>query len=233
MVIECTFAVLPITDMSPSPITLRRVLRRLLTFFLQGLVVLAPIGITLWVVIGLFNFVDGILPNVMHALAPGLWELGENGQVKKIPGTGFLVVVLLVLITGWISSLLFFSRVVAMIDNLLEKTPGIKYIYSSVKDFLEAFAGNKKKFDKPVLVNVDAPGVWRVGFITQKSSVALGMSDLITVYVPHSYAISGITYLVPANHVKPLSGITAADAMKYTISGGVTEVETRDETPVT
>jgi uncharacterized membrane protein len=233
MVIECTFAVLPITDMSPSPITLRRILRRLLTLFLQGLVVLAPIGITLWVVIGLFNFVDGILPNVMHALAPGLWELGENGQVKKIPGTGFLVVVLLVLITGWISSLLFFSRVVAMIDNLLEKTPGIKYIYSSVKDFLEAFAGNKKKFDKPVLVNVDAPGVWRVGFITQKSSVALGMSDLITVYVPHSYAISGITYLVPANHVKPLSGITAADAMKYTISGGVTEVETRDETPVT
>ncbi|MFM7357733.1 MAG: DUF502 domain-containing protein [Sediminibacterium sp.] len=219
--------------MSSSPITLRRILRRLLTLFLQGLVVLAPIGITLWVVIGLFNFVDGILPNVMHALAPGLWELGDNGQVKKIPGTGFLVVVLLVLITGWISSLLFFSRVVAMIDNLLEKTPGIKYIYSSVKDFLEAFAGNKKKFDKPVLVNVDAPGVWRIGFITQKSSVALGMSELITVYVPHSYAISGITYLVPANHVKPLSGITAADAMKYTISGGVTEVETRDETLVT
>jgi len=219
--------------MSSSPITLRRILRRLLTLFLQGLVVLAPIGITLWVVIGLFNFVDGILPNVMHALAPGLWELGDNGQVKKIPGTGFLVVVLLVLITGWISSLLFFSRVVAMIDNLLEKTPGIKYIYSSVKDFLEAFAGNKKKFDKPVLVNVDAPGVWRIGFITQKSSVALGMSELITVYVPHSYAISGITYLVPANHVKQLSGITAADAMKYTISGGVTEVETRDETLVT
>jgi uncharacterized membrane protein len=219
--------------MSSSPITLRRILRRLLTLFLQGLVVLAPIGITLWVVIGLFNFVDGILPNVMHALAPGLWELGDNGQVKKIPGTGFLVVVLLVLITGWISSLLFFSRVVAMIDNLLEKTPGIKYIYSSVKDFLEAFAGNKKKFDKPVLVNVDAPGVWRIGFITQKSSVALGMSELITVYVPHSYAISGITYLVPADHVKPLSGITAADAMKYTISGGVTEVEIRDETPVT
>ena len=219
--------------MSSSPITLRRILRRLLTLFLQGLVVLAPIGITLWVVIGLFNFVDGILPNVMHALAPGLWELGDNGQVKKIPGTGFLVVVLLVLITGWISSLLFFGRVVAMIDNLLEKTPGIKYIYSSVKDFLEAFAGNKKKFDKPVLVNVDAPGVWRIGFITQKSSVALGMSELITVYVPHSYAISGITYLVPADHVKPLSGITAADAMKYTISGGVTEVEIRDETPVT
>lgn len=211
-----------------SPFSFRRILGRLLTLFLQGLVVLAPIGITLWVVIGLFNFVDSILPNVMHTLAPSLWELGEDGQVKKIPGTGFLVVVMLVLFTGWISSLFFFSRVLAMLDNLLEKTPGVKYIYSSVKDFLEAFAGNKKKFDKPVLVNVDAPGVWRIGFITQASSEAMGMSDLITVYVPHSYAISGITYLVPSTHVKPLTGISAADAMKYTISGGVTEVESRD-----
>jgi uncharacterized membrane protein len=211
-----------------SPFSLRRLLGRLLTLFLQGLVVLAPIGITLWVVIGLFNFVDSILPNVMHALAPSLWELGEDGQVKKIPGTGFLVVVILVLFTGWISSLFFFSRVLAMFDNLLEKTPGVKYIYSSVKDFLEAFAGNKKKFDKPVLVNVDAPGVWRIGFITQTSSKALGMTDLITVYVPHSYAISGITYLVPSSQIKLLTGISAADAMKYTISGGVTEVDSRD-----
>lgn len=216
---------------TPETFSFRRILRRLLTYFLQGLVVLAPIGITLWVVIGLFNFVDGILPNVMHALAPNLWELGEDGQVKKIPGTGFLVVVILVLTTGWVSSMLFFSRIVAMLDNLLEKTPGVKYIYSSVKDFLEAFAGNKKKFDKPVLVNVDAPGVWRIGFITQQSSAAMGMSEHITVYVPHSYAISGITYLVPPTQVKILSGISAADAMKYTISGGVTEVETKEGSP--
>jgi uncharacterized membrane protein len=97
---------------TPETFSFRRILRRLLTYFLQGLVVLAPIGITLWVVIGLFNFVDGILPNVMHALAPNLWELGEDGQVKKIPGTGFLVVVILVLTTGWVSSMLFFSRIV-------------------------------------------------------------------------------------------------------------------------
>jgi uncharacterized membrane protein len=127
--------------------------------------------------------------------------------------------------------MLFFSRIVAMLDNLLEKTPGVKYIYSSVKDFLEAFAGNKKKFDKPVLVNVDAPGVWRIGFITQQSSEAMGMSEHITVYVPHSYAISGITYLVPPTQVKILSGITAADAMKYTISGGVTDLETKEGSP--
>lgn len=215
---------------APNPFSFRRFLRKLLTHFLQGLVVLAPIGITLWVVFGLFNFVDGILPNVLHIIAPEWMKADSSGQLKKIPGIGFLVVVLLVLFTGWISSMLFFSKVVAMLDNLLEKTPGIKFIYSSVKDFLEAFAGDKKKFDKPVLVNVDAPGVWRVGFITQASSTALGIADHVTVYVPHSYAISGITYIVPATHIKPIHGISAADAMKYTISGGVAEMESREQT---
>ena len=206
----------------------RRLIKRLLTYFLQGLVVLAPIGITLWLVFGLFNFVDSILPNILHVLAPDWMEMDANGQLKKIPGIGFLVVVLLVLFTGWISSMLFFSRVVAMLDNLLEKTPGIKFIYSSVKDFLEAFAGNKKKFDKPVLVNVDGTGVWRVGFITQTTSLALGMPHHVTVYVPHSYAISGITYLVPVANIRALTGIAASDAMKYAISGGVTEMEHRN-----
>jgi uncharacterized membrane protein len=206
----------------------RRLIKRLLTYFLQGLVVLAPIGITIWVVFGLFNFVDSILPNILHVLAPSWMEVDANGQLKKIPGIGFLVVVLLVLFTGWISSMLFFSRGVALLDNLLEKTPGIKFIYSSVKDFLEAFAGNKKKFDKPVLVNVDGAGVWRVGFVTQSSSLALGMPYHVTVYVPHSYAISGITYLVPVANIRSLIGIAASDAMKYTISGGVAEMDHRN-----
>ncbi|MGL1231782.1 DUF502 domain-containing protein, partial [Vibrio parahaemolyticus] len=92
---------------------------------------------------------------------------------------------------------------VALLDTVLEKTPGIKFIYSSVKDFLEAIAGNKKKFDKPVLVNVDASDVWRIGFITQKSSAEFGLEEHVTVYVPHSYAISGITYMVPIARIKP------------------------------
>ncbi|MFX7756089.1 DUF502 domain-containing protein, partial [Acinetobacter baumannii] len=65
----------------------------------------------------------------------------------KIPGLGFIVVVILVLLVGWLSSLFAVGRLVALLDTVLEKTPGIKFIYSSVKDFLEAFAGNKKKFD--------------------------------------------------------------------------------------
>jgi uncharacterized membrane protein len=204
--------------------TLQSYLKRMLQLFFQGLIVLAPIGITIWVVFGLFNFVDGILPNILHTLAPNLLPKDAAGNPTKIPGLGFIVVVALVLLVGWLSSLFFIERVVVFFDTVLEKTPGIKFIYSSVKDFLEAFAGNKKKFDKPVLVNVDATGVWRIGFITQPNAHEFGLPEHVTVYVPHSYAISGITYLVPRDRIKLIDNIGAADAMKYTVSGGVTDV---------
>ncbi|MEN9685788.1 MAG: hypothetical protein RLZZ28_1574 [Bacteroidota bacterium] len=206
------------------PFTLRKYLRKLLQFFFQGLIVLAPIGITIWVVLGLFNFVDGILPNLVHSIAPGLLPIGEGGNPNRMPGLGFIVVIVLVLFVGWISSLFVVGRLVNLLDTVLEKTPGIKFIYSSVKDFLEAFAGNKKKFDKPVLVNVDGADVWRIGFITQRSVAEFDLPDHVTVYVPHSYAISGITYLVPKEKIRFLPNISAADAMKYTVSGGVTDM---------
>ena len=205
--------------------SLRLYLKKLLQYFFQGLIVLAPIGITLWVVVGLFRWIDGFLPNLINSLFPDLLEKDAAGNLRSLPGFGFIVVVALVLLVGWISSLFVVGRLVTLLDTVLEKTPGIKFIYSSVKDFLEAFAGNKKKFDKPVLVNVDGTDIWRIGFITQQSSDEFGLKDHVTVYVPHSYAISGITYFVPKEKIKPLPSISAADAMKYTVSGGVTEVE--------
>jgi uncharacterized membrane protein len=199
-------------------------LKRMLQLFFQGLIVLAPIAITLWVVVGLFQWVDGFLPNLINTLFPNALDKNLDGSLRKIPGLGFVVVVVLVLFVGWLSSLFVVEKLVSVFDTVLEKTPGIKFIYSSVKDFLEAFAGNKKKFDKPVLVNVDASGVWRIGFITQPTTSDFGLPDHVTVYVPHSYAISGITYIVPKTNIKILDNVSAVDAMKYTVSGGVTDV---------
>jgi len=195
-----------------------------LSYFFQGLVILAPIVITGWAVVSLFNFIDGILPNVLRVLFPDLIKVNPQGNPEKIPGLGFLVVVLLVLLVGYISSLFFVSRIVSFFDQVLEKTPGIKIIYSTVKDFLEAFAGNKRKFDKPVLVSVDAPDVWRIGFITQTDLSEFGMREYVSVYVPHSYAFSGITYLVRQDRIKAIQDVGSADAMKFIVSGGVTDV---------
>ena len=193
--------------------------------FFQGVIVLAPIGITVWVIVSLFNWVDNFLPNILNSLFP-IRFASVNGQIPKVTGLGFVVVISLVLMVGWLSSLYFMEKLVSVFDKVLEKTPGIKIIYSSVKDFLEAFAGNKKKFDVPVLVNVDSQDVWRIGFITQENTAHFGMSDYLTVYVPHSYAISGITFIIPITRIKKLpKGISAAEAMKYVVSGGVTTVE--------
>ena len=207
----------------------KQILGFLAQLFFQGVVVLAPIGVTVWVVVSLFNWVDNFLPNLLNVLFPVQFA-AVNGQIPKVTGLGFLVAMALVLIVGWLSSLFFVERLVSVFDKVLEKTPGIKIIYSSVKDFLEAFAGNKKKFDQPILVNVDATDVWRIGFITQNDSAHFGLENFVTVYVPHSYAISGITYIVPPTRIKKLpKGLGAAEAMKYVVSGGVTTMDEEKE----
>ena len=201
---------------------------RLLYFFFQGLVILAPIVITVWAVLSLFNLIDDILPNLLHVLFPDLVKLNPQGYPEKIPGLGFLVVVIIVLLVGYLSSSFIVSKLVQLFDNILEKTPGVKIIYSTVKDFLEAFAGNKKKFNKPVLVSIESPDVWRIGFITQTDLAEFGLMEHVAVYIPHSYAFSGVTYLVKADRVKKLEGVSSADAMKFIVSGGVTEVAEHD-----
>lgn len=196
---------------------------RLLKYFLQGMIVLAPIVITVYVIVSLFKWVDGILPNIIDSFFPSMLAKDIDGHIQHVPGLGFVFVIAIVLLVGWLSSLFIVGKLVDVLDKVLEKTPGIKFIYGSVKDFLEAFAGNKKKFDKPVLVNVDGTDVWRVGFITREDAAAFEMKEHLVVYVPHSYAISGITYIVPKEKTKKLTNVSAADAMKFVVSGGVTE----------
>lgn len=202
--------------------------KTLLQYFLQGLLVIAPVGITLWVVISLFNLVDSFLPNLIHSLFPGAIPRNEDGSIRQFTGVGFVLVIVFVFVVGWLSSLFIFNRILGLFDSLLERTPGIKFIYSSVKDFLQAFAGNKKKFNKPVLVCVDDTDVWRIGFITLKDMADFDMPDHVTVYVPLAYAVTGTTYIVPRTRIKPLKHISAADAMKFAVTGGVTEVHEQE-----
>jgi uncharacterized membrane protein len=197
---------------------------KLIYFFFQGLVILAPIVITIWAVVSLFNLIDGILPNLLHILFPELVKLDVSGYPEKIPGLGFLVVVIIVFLVGYISSSFVVSKLVELFDSVLEKTHGIKIIYSTVKDFLEAFAGNKRKFNKPVLVSIESEEVWRLGFLTQTDVAHFGLKDHVTVYLPHSYALSGITYFVKRERVKILNDVGSAEAMKFIISGGVTDI---------
>lgn len=204
---------------------LRKIPRKLFQLFLQGLLILAPISITIWTVFALFTWIDGILPNLVHSLAPSLISIDQFGSPKRIPGLGFVVFIGIALFVGYISPSFIVSRLVDIADRLLERTPGIKLIYSTIKDFFEAFAGNKRKFDKSVLVSIQAPDIWQVGFITQEELHEFGLQEYVAVYVPQSYAFAGHLYFVKRDRVRILTDISSADVMKFAISGGVAEVD--------
>lgn len=197
--------------------------KRLFQYFLQGLLILAPIAITFWAIAAVFSFIDGILPNILHSIAPSMME-DKEGNVKRIPGLGFLLVISMVLLVGYVSSSFIISRMVDAFDKVLEKTPGIKFIYSTLKDFFEAFAGEKKKFTHNVLANVDDNNVWRVGFITQENMEEFGFTDYVAVYVPMAYSVAGNVYIIPRSRIKQITNISAAQTMKFAVSGGVTDV---------
>jgi len=151
--------------------------------------------------------------------------IDQFGLPRRIPGLGFIVFIGIALFVGYISPTLIVNRLVVLADNLLERTPGIKFIYSTIKDFFEAFAGNKRKFDKAVLVSIAAADVWQVGFITQEQLQEFDLEEYVAVYVPQSYAFAGHLYFVKRDRVRILTDISSANAMKFAISGGVTEIE--------
>ena len=197
--------------------------KRLLQYFLQGILVLAPISITIWAIAAAFNFIDGILPNLIHSIFPNSMQ-DSSGNIRRIPGLGFVIIIGIVLIVGYISSSFIFNKIVSVFDQLLEKTPVIKFIYSTLKDFFEAFAGEKKKFTKNVLANVDDNDVWRVGFITQDDMHEFGFADYVAVYIPMAYSVAGNVYIIPKERVKPITNISATQTMKFAVSGGVTDI---------
>jgi uncharacterized membrane protein len=190
--------------------------KKLLRYFLQGLLILAPITITLWAAVVLFDFIDSLLPNLAYKFFPHL---------NRIPGLGFIAVITLALLVGWISSSFVVKSLFDLFGRALERAPGIKIIYTTVKDFFEAFAGDKKKFNKPVLVNVNDGDAWQIGFITQQQTTEFGLQDHLAVYVPFSYSIAGQLFFVPQHKIKMIDNVGSTDAMKFVISGGVTHID--------
>jgi len=202
--------------MSPK-LRFRLLLSRILRYFFQGLLILAPIGVTAFTLYWGFVTIDNILPR-------DLLPLDHPLNILKYKGVGFAIVLIMVVFVGYISSSFIVGRLIDMFDHILERTPFIKYIYSSVKDVFDAFVGEKKKFDHPVLVNVYGEDVWEMGFITQENVNSLGLQGYMAVYVPHAYAITGKVFIVKEEKVRPLTNISAGEAMKFAVSGGVTHI---------
>jgi uncharacterized membrane protein len=189
-------------------------MNRLISYFLQGMLLLAPVFVTVYVVVALFTTFDDFANDAVE------FVFG-----KRIFGLGFLVLMVFITFIGYISSLFIVKPLFAAIDKLIMKTPGIKIIYSGLKDLITAFASDKRKFDKPVLINMNHnPLVQRMGFITQKDLSEFGLKDKVAVYIPHSYNFSGNLFIVDPKEVTPMD-ISSTDALKFMVSGGIADVD--------
>lgn len=180
----------------------------LLRSFLQGLLILSPMAITAYVIYLVFDSVDSLVPWLPR-------------------GLGFVVIIGTVTFIGYMGTRFFLGRMLFdVFDNIIQHIPGIKYIYSSIKDVMGSFVGDKKRFNKPVWLCINQnPETWRIGFMTQKDLAYLGMVGKVAVYLPHSYAVSGYVVISDTKNIKPVTKMTAAEAMKFAVSGGITSLE--------
>lgn len=187
--------------------------------FLEGLLYVAPIGATVFIIYVSFKFIDSNTNDLFEQLF-GI----------RIPGLGILVTITIITLIGAFGKTILAKPMISLLDSIMEKLPFIKVIYTSTKDFMEAFVGQKKKFSEAVLVKMNKDtDVYKLGFITQKDLTHIGIKDgYVAVYLPHSYNFSGNLFVVPSENVVPINA-PSAEMMKFIVSGGITEVNTKNE----
>lgn len=193
-------------------------MRRIFNYFLQGLLIVVPITVTLVLLIQAILWIDSLIPVHIPINIPGLSSF-------DLPGLGIIILFSVVTILGYFASFLVANPFFILVEKLMERTPLLKIIYTSVKDLIEAFVGEKKRFTKPVLVTINLnPMIQRIGFVTENDLTRMGIeSSKIAVYLPFSYGFNGQLLVVEAVNVKELD-VSGTEMMKFIISGGVTDI---------
>lgn len=181
---------------------MRETIKKFIRYFFSGTLFIVPLTATAYVIFISFSWLDNLL-NI------------------AIPGVGFAIIIGVITVFGYLTSTFALQTFVEILDQGMNRIPFIKLIYSSLKDLLSAFVGEKKKFDKPVLVTINKENeLYQIGFVTQSDLSDIGLSNMVAVYFPHSYAISGNHFLVPRDSIKPVS-MPGPSAMKFIVSGGI------------
>ena len=182
-------------------------MKKFINYFLQGLLYIVPISVTLYVVYWVFTKIDGILP-------------------FQFPGLGLIVIIALITFIGFAGSTIITSPINSFFQRLLKKAPLLQTIYSSMKDLMRTFVGKKKGFNQAVLIKLyENSTIERIGFITNEDLSSLGIKGgKILVYLPHSYAFSGQLFVVEKSYITPIDK-PSSEIMKLIVSGGVTEIE--------
>jgi uncharacterized membrane protein len=177
-------------------------MRTLTRSFAQGLLVLAPVAITIWVVWFTVTTLDR-------------W-LGT-----EVPGLGIIVAAAGITLIGYLTGNVVGDRLVSWLESGMQRVPLIRILYNSLKDLFGAFVGTKRKFDKPVAVEINRHGLKVLGFLTSERFDDPQLAGHVSVYLPESYNFAGNLIVIPKERVHPLDA-DGAEFMAFIMSGGVT-----------
>ncbi|MHB1106464.1 MAG: DUF502 domain-containing protein [Lutibacter sp.] len=186
-------------------------MKKLANYLLEGLLYIAPLSITAYIIYAVFMFMDNLSQDLIFELF-----------AIKIPGLGVLTLLIFLIFIGFIGRTFIAQPLKQVFQNVIGRIPLVKFVYSAFNDLFSAFVGKEKKFNQPVLVKVNIiSDLEKIGFITEENLAILGEIDKVAVYFPHSYNFSGELFIVPKANIKPLN-ISSSDVMKFVISAGLT-----------
>ena len=180
-------------------------MKTIVKYFLRGLLICVPILVTVFILLWAFTGLDKVFRDLLRIPFPGL---------------GILATISAIFIIGLLASNFLGRKLFGIVEKVFTKLPLVKLLYGSIKDIVEAFAGEEKKFDKPVIASLGAGGVKVMGFVTSQSMENIGLTDYVAVYLPQSYNFAGNVLLFKKDSIQPLE-IDSAKAMSFIVSGGV------------
>jgi uncharacterized membrane protein len=187
-------------------------MNRIFKYLLQGILYIAPLAVTVYIIYLVFDFLDNILSGALGYLH------------LDIPGIGLLVIILFLILVGYLGQTILANPLKSFFRATIMKIPILNVVYTAFSDLFSAFVGKQKKFNKPVMVLMNpATNVYKLGFLTEEDLTVLGEYDKVAVYFPHSYNFSGEMFIVPKDQVRPVK-LNAGDVMKFIVSGGVSEL---------
>ena len=186
-------------------------MKKLVNYLLEGLLYIAPLSITAYIIYSVFMFMDNLSQDLIFKFF-----------AIKIPGLGVMTLLIFLIFVGFVGRTFIAQPLKAVFKNVIGRIPLVKFVYSAFNDLFSAFVGKEKKFNQPVLVKVNlSSDLEKIGFITEENLAILGEIDKVAVYFPHSYNFSGELFIVPKTNIKPLN-ISSSDVMKFVISAGLT-----------
>jgi uncharacterized membrane protein len=180
-------------------------MKTIVKYFLRGLLICVPILVTVFILLWAFTGLDKIFRDLLRI---------------PIPGLGILATISAIFIIGLLASNFMGRKLFGLVEKVFTKLPLVKLLYGSIKDIVEAFAGEEKKFDKPVIASLGAGGAKVMGFVTTQSMENIGLTDYVAVYLPQSYNFAGNVLLFKKDSIQTLD-IDSSQAMSFIVSGGI------------